>query len=191
MAFIAPGFIWTKFEYWLAPRFKESDRERSIKYFSYSVICLAFSFPLVRSLPQSADSWEIVHSVLAVISFLLIPAFLGALVGFIKKNHNFKLLLGKYGLPQIYAPDTGWDSAFDRVQGCSVAVEKLDGSVIYGMYDTRSVASTDPECRDVFLDVVYSINQDDKLVIDKGSLGIWISGKQIRTIQLFNPTEDE
>ena len=79
---------------------------------------------------------------------------------------------------------TGWDWIFSRTEECYVIVTLKDGTEVAGYFGTNSMASSDPDRRDIYLEKVYKIPEDGGIweIVD-GSLGIHIDGSEIALVE--------
>ena len=79
---------------------------------------------------------------------------------------------------------TGWDWIFTRIDPCFVLITLNDGGVIAGWFGARSMASSDTERRDLYLEQVYRIPDDGGpwQHVEK-SLGIYLDAAKITHIE--------
>lgn len=88
------------------------------------------------------------------------------------------------GLRPISPIPTGWDWIFSRTGPCFVLVTLKDGREIAGWFGSRSMASSDPERKDIFVETLYTVPADGSPWIEiPGSLGIHVDGGQIAFIE--------
>jgi hypothetical protein len=92
----------------------------------------------------------------------------------------FRLL----GLRPINPIPTGWDWIFSRTNPCFVLVTLTDGREIAGFFGDKSMASSDPERRDIFIEKLYKVPEDGTTWEPvSGNLGIQVDGTQIAFIE--------
>ncbi len=68
----------------------------------------------------------------------------------------------------------------------SVIVLK-DGTIVRGIYGTNSLASSDPDRRDLFLEGVLVQDEEGRFHIDPYAGGLWIDGSQIVMVKFVVP----
>ena len=78
---------------------------------------------------------------------------------------------------------TGWDWIFGRTEPCYVLVTLTDGTEIAGYFGPRSMASSDPGRKDIFIEKVYDVPADGSAWTElEGTLGMHVDGAQISYI---------
>lgn len=88
------------------------------------------------------------------------------------------------GLRAISPIPTGWDWVFSTTDPCYLLITLTDGTEIAGYFGRRSMASSDPERKDIFIERVYTIPEDGSAWVQvEGSLGMHIDGSQIAFIE--------
>jgi hypothetical protein len=88
------------------------------------------------------------------------------------------------GLRPINPIPTGWDWIFSRTNPCYVLVTLTAGREIAGFFGTKSMASSDPERRDIFIEKLYTVPADGSTWVEaSGNLGIQVDGNQIAFIE--------
>ncbi len=188
LAFVVPGYVWTRVEHWVAPQFRIAERERIIRYVAYSGIALAVTFPLLTTDSGLiiANNWTFTNSCKAISALLIIPCVLGFGSGKIKRAQWIRIQLNKLNLPSLYTAETAWDKAFARVQGCLVSVLCDDGVTVFGLYNPESLASTVNDERDLYLEAMFYEQDNGSLVVDERSQGMWIPQSHVKRIEFFN-----
>ena len=88
------------------------------------------------------------------------------------------------GLRPISPIPTGWDWIFGRTGPCYVLVTLSDGTEIAGFFGSKSMASSDPGRKDLYVEKVYKVPDDGSAWIEvEGSLGMHVDGAQISYIE--------
>ncbi|MFP4145375.1 MAG: DUF6338 family protein [Phycisphaeraceae bacterium] len=190
IAFVVPGYIWARVEHWVAPQFRIAERERFLRYLAYSGINIALWLLVLMPLyGEPIQAWTIRDTLVVSISLIGSPAMLGFLTGIVKRSSWLRSATNKLSLPAVYAPETGWDKAFLREEGCLVGVLYDDGTQVFGIYNPGSLASTIGDERDLFLESTFIEGEDGQLVPDSRSLGIWLDAGAVKRIEFFKLEE--
>jgi hypothetical protein len=79
---------------------------------------------------------------------------------------------------------TGWDWIFSTTEPCYVLITLNNGTEIAGYFGDRSMASSDPEHKDIYIELVYKVPEDGGTweAVD-GSLGMHIDGTNTAYIE--------
>lgn len=185
IAFLVPGliilFIRSQFITGRSPPFSEA----ALPYLTLSVIYYAVAAPFIGyiSFATGPKWWQI------AIWFCLIivgPLLFGTILGITARLGPIRWLLQKIGLNPVHVVPTAWDWKFGALPGQCVLVVLKDGTKFAGHYGSRSFASSVPSERDLYIETVYSIEEDQKWV--PLGQGVLIAAGEIRTIE-FWPAE--
>jgi hypothetical protein len=97
---------------------------------------------------------------------------------------KFDWIFGLLGLRPINPIPTGWDWIFSRTGRCFVLITLKDGREIAGWFGSKSMASSDPERKDIFIEKLYTVPDDGSPWTEvAGNLGIQVDGSQIAFIE--------
>ncbi len=78
---------------------------------------------------------------------------------------------------------TGWDWIFSRTGPCFLLVTLKSGTSIAGYFGELSMASSDPESQDIFIEKTYIIGSNGQWAVVNGSEGVHINGSEIAFIE--------
>lgn len=113
-----------------------------------------------------------------------VPIVLGVIRASIIQHDRFGRLFRLLKLRPISPIPTGWDWIFSRIDPCYVLITLNDGTEIAGFFGYQSMASSDPDRKDIYLEKTYTVPADNspwKEVL--GTLGIYVDGSQIAFIE--------
>ncbi len=90
---------------------------------------------------------------------LALPALLGALFGSaLARNWNIAFLR-RFAMPNIHPTQRAYDFAFAQRAGPGfVIVTYRDGTEVFGYFGARSLAATDDQRSDIYLERLYSVD---------------------------------
>ena len=128
-----------------------------------------------HSLTAQAFAW------LAII--FVVPIALAVLWAEILQNDALGWLYQILRLRSINPVPTGWDWIFGRADPCYLLVTLTDGTKIAGYFGPQSMASSDPDRPDLYLEKVYTIPQSGAWQEVTASRGMYIKGAQIAFIE--------
>ncbi len=165
-----------------------------LSYLSVSVIYYALALPFVGFVLFIQDhGYEKVEWLVFVFFFFffVVPAFLGFLLGINVQKNLFRRVLQRCGLNPVHGIPTAWDWKFGDMPGQWVIVTLKDGTRFAGHCGKDSFTSSDPAERDIYIQRIYDIDDNDNWS-PRGETGLLIAAGEIRTIEFlpYNPQEN-
>ena len=112
------------------------------------------------------------------------PVLFAVLRAMFLQTTRFDWIFRRLGLRLISPVPTGWDWIFSRTGPCFVLVTLTDGTEIAGYFGAKSMASSDPERKDIYVEKLYTVPEDGSPWVEVGgNLGIQVDGSQIAFIE--------
>lgn len=181
IALLGPGFLIMYGRSRFVTGRMVSVASSAFEYLMLSSVYYAFAYPIFRSLGETSQ-WSL------LVFLFLMPVILGLVLGVGTQKEFFRKLLGLVSLNPIHTSPTAWDYLFSNRSGYSWVVVNLNsGGRYYGVLGPNSLASSDLNRRDLFLE--NSCDCEFKFKEKDGrKRGIWISEGEIRSIEIV---EDE
>lgn len=158
--------------------------EGAIAYVILSVIYHAVAYPIAAPLyAQPSTGWMVVGWF-----FLLFigPATFGFLLGLNVRKGWTKKLLGKLHLNTIHPVNSAWDWRFGECEECWVLAVLKDGTKWAGYLGRKSFMSSDPVERDLFIQLVYEVGNDNKWTARTSS--VWIAHGEVQSLEFWPVT---
>ncbi|MBQ7264809.1 MAG: hypothetical protein IJS61_01775 [Firmicutes bacterium] len=185
MFFVIPGFIIAETINSIIPSKRRSDAEKLLLYLGYSILnfgCWLWLFICAtNNLKDKTSLYWLVIAALALITGFLT----GCVISFFKIHNPIKWVMKKIKIQVANPIPTAWEYKFSQLtQGRYLTVCLEDGTVIRGAFYNKSLASSDMENMDLFLEEVYMID-NGKWKAVKGSDGVWISSNSIKWISFL------
>lgn len=161
--------------------------EAGLNFVVVSLIYYALTLPLFLWL---VGGWvQLIDNVLAWYPLLFLgPVLTGLLLGWAAQLDLLGKNARRFGFNVIHPMPTAWDRAFSRLQERWVIITLKDGRKVAGLYGQSSVASSDPDARDLYVEKIYDLLGDEW--IDTGEKSALIMSGEISTIE-FIPPDDE
>lgn len=187
VSILVPGFIYSGMLSAFVPTRAHKERESLLlRYLTATAFNYAICSPLIFLLLSGIafarqPAWQALSWFFIV---FLAPMILAMVRARIAQRDGLRRLFQRLGLRTINPIPTGWDWIFSTTDPCYVLVTLRDGAEIAGYFGPRSMASSDPERKDIFLERVYTVPPDDgpwKAV--EHSLGVYVDGAQIAYIE--------
>ena len=182
LAVLVPGFIYRSVLARFIPTRDATSRENVVLgLLTATAFNYAVCFPLLYLLyvRQAFASGPFVQALLFVIIIFMVPIVLAIATAKLIQKDAFAWLCKWLGLRAIRSVTTGWEWIFSRIDSCYLQVTLRNGMQIAGYFGRRSVASSDPSRRDLYLEQTYTVPQDGEWKAVERSDGIYIDGAEI------------
>lgn len=161
--------------------------EGILAYITVSLVyhALAFPFrPAIYGASPLSGTWN-----WAWFAFVfLVPAVLGVIMGLNARRDWIGSLLRRLHLITTHPIACAWDWKFGDISDCWVLVALKNGTKWGGRLGEQSFISSDPTERDIYLQQVYEIDDDNKWTPRVS--GVWIANGEIQSIE-FWPMQQE
>ncbi|MEA2530294.1 MAG: hypothetical protein QOG89_1938 [Thermomicrobiales bacterium] len=193
--FIVPGFISQSIFGALVTRREAAEQSALLEAIAFSCLNFALWGWLLLVVPD-LDNWKGYveeHRGLVIASwiiFLLVaPVVWGMLAAFLVKKVGLKWLFKRFALDYRDPTPRAWDYYFGRQQPAWVRVTLTNGTMLGGLLGPHSYASSFPSPEDLYLEVVYPIDQHGVFAPNSTpkSDGVWIQGSQISYLEFIKP----
>lgn len=144
---------------------------------------LHWTFPKPIGLPERAQFF---------IEVVLIPAVLGLLLGLnLSKGWN-NAFLRRLSMPIVSPIQRAHDYAFgENRRPCLVIVTYEDGTVIRGWFGPSSLAASDRERSDLYLERLYYVDDMDQWIELSPGRSALVSLAQVRSIEFLDPEVEQ
>lgn len=183
--FVLPGFIVDSFVNAFCPPNRRSEAIHFLYFLLYSIINFALLSWAYSLIWHYKDENLTIFILIALAITLLSATILGIIIGIFKSKELIRIIFNKLHL-NIKSPiPTAWDFFFSHQGSMFVIITLQDDSKIYGLYGENSFTSTEPDERDIYLEKIYDIDEQNNWVENEYSLGIHILQNQIKTIEFL------
>ena len=189
LGFLVPGLIVLFVRAQFMTGRKPPHTAELLSYLTVSVIYYAFALPfvdLVRSIHESGYVKTLSWFALIFIG----PAALGLLLGINVQKNLFRRMLQWFRLNPVHGIPTAWDWKFGGMTNQWVLVTLKNGSRIAGFCGQESFMSTDPSERDIYIQWIYDISDENKWS-SRGEKGVLITAGEVQTIEFWPATSQE
>lgn len=187
IAFIVPGFVFSLARNQFIAGQDRHGNDQYVRYLCHSALNYAV-FGWLIYLAFATNARPFTMAALWTLVILIGPAALGVLSGFASQKDWFRRCFQKLGMNPVHVVPTAWDFKFGRMAGEWVMVTLKDGTRFAGFCGGGSFASTDPKERDLFLQSVFDVDDNNSWLETRKSL--FIAHGEIRSIE-FWPVEQE
>jgi hypothetical protein len=188
LAFLVPGFVFSAARNQFITGQVPQGSEQLLRFLTYSAINYAvFSAPIY--LFFNAQLSPVARALFWWAVMLMGPAFFGSLSGIAARNGWIQKALRWMKLNPIHAVPTAWDYKFGRMEGEWVLVTLKTGVRFAGFCGNQSFASSDSKERDLYIQKLFDIGENDVWTPTKKSA--LIASGEISTIEFWPVTQEE
>ena len=189
---LVPGFIYQGVVSNFVPLRQHKDKERLLlgfvtaTAFNYAICSpliylLAFGLIFPKCPVGQAFCW------FAII--FLAPALLALFRSLILQRNWLGYIYRFLELRPISPIPTGWDFVFSTTEPCYLLVTLKDGTEIAGYFGTKSMAASDPDHKDIYIERVYKVSEGGEPWKEvERSLGMHIDASQIAYVEFRSET---
>ncbi len=194
IAFIIPGFIIIGVTERSIPKGKKEYNLKLLDFFIYSFInAILWAIP-IYSIYLNIDWWK-VHYIRLWLSIILItivsPFIISLIIICINKYDLIRKICNYFGVNLIEPEPSAWDYKFSKMEAEWVIVTLTDNTVIAGFMGGLSCASSNESERDIYINEVYKIDDDNNWKIQTDTDGILIKAENIKYIEFFKRKVEE
>jgi len=119
--------------------------------------------------------------------FFLLPCIIGSLAVLIDQKEWIYRLSECVGVRLPHHLPAAWDYAFSRIQaGVYVWIKLSDGTEYAGLMGADSFASSSNAERDLYLEEVWTMNEDEPWTLLEPRRGVLLCGRDIVRIEIFD-----
>jgi hypothetical protein len=186
LAVFVPGFIYHRVLSHFVPMRQQLSREHVILGFlTATAFNYAFCSPLLYLLfAGRLFAFSPLYQALTLfLVIFLIPIMLALAAAAITQKEGLAWLDRVLRLRSINPIPTGWDWIFGRTDPCYILVTLRTGEQMAGYFGPQSMASSDPDRRDLYLERVYVIPPEGPWKPVDRSCGMYIDGSQIAFVE--------
>lgn len=185
LAFVVPGLIiaWTRAQF-ITGRLM-AMKDNFIAYLALSVIYYAVAFPAVEYLLTFKDAgWA---KALAWLTIVFVGPFVaGLLLGLASQREWLRVLATRLGINTVHASPTAWDRVFANRRGSTfVMVTLADGSIVAGVFGSRSFASSEPSERDLLIEEIWDVAETGAWTQRPEKIAIYVPAKEVKHVQFW------
>lgn len=127
-----------------------------------------------------------------IIVIFISPLLLGLILGYASQQQWVERGLSILGFKTLSGFPSAWDYQFSQINNpIWILVTLKDGSQVGGEFGKNSFASSELPERDLYLERVYRISEDNAWQPVAGTAGILIKADEIRYIEYWNDPVEE
>jgi len=183
LGFLVPGLIVVFVRAQFLTGRSPSHSDALLSYLTLSIIYYALVLPLVDYVLSIEDPGY--RKAIAWFGLIFVgPAIFGLLLGLNAQKGFLRWILNRCGLNPVHVMPTAWDWKFSNMEPQWVLVTLKDGTRFAGCCSKDSFMSSDPAERDIYIQWIYDIG-DDNQWHSRGENGVLLAAGEIRTIEFW------
>lgn len=183
LAFVVPGLIVLFIRSQFVTGRRPSHSDALLSYLTVSVIYYALMLPFVDFV-LSIDEPEYGKAVAWFVLVFVGPTVFGLLLGVVIQTNLIYRLIQRCGLNPVHVMPTAWDWKFGSMDSQWVLVTLNDDTRFAGFCGPDSFMSSDPTERDIYIQLIYDIDNEDNWT-SRGDNGVLITSGQVKTIEFW------
>ena len=183
LGYIVPGLIVLYVRAQFLTGRLQPHKDALLSYFTLSILYIAI-VQAVTSLVTGSAKPLTQQTPYALPIMLSGAALFGILLGLNAASGATKSLLARLGIHIPHAITNAWDWRFTHMTETHVTVTLKDGSKIHGWCGDQSFFGAEPENRDLFIEQLYEVDGQGKLMLKTPGHSIYISPGEVRMIEL-------
>lgn len=187
MSFLVPGYVYFVVRGHLVPGHRSRGNESIIRLLSVSTVNFSIWAWAVYMVIEMEDAPVWARPAVWTFAILVSPVFMGLISGVVAKFQVMRWVYKKVGFNPTHITPTSWDFAFSQPEERFVLVTMSDGKRFAGIWGSRSFASDEPNERDVYIEKVYQVGQDNQPWTETNR-SVLIRSECIRSVE-FIPIE--
>ncbi|WP_195573916.1 DUF6338 family protein [Paenibacillus sp. 1001270B_150601_E10] len=189
LLFLIPGFSMSFAYGYFIPQRDQAYQPAILRFFFFSCVNFAIWWPLIHQLItiKYYDNHPFRWSICIIAVLIIFPFILGLVAGLITEKEWLRVMLHKVKVQTLHPVPTAWDYIMSKAAYTIVTLK--DGTRIYGKYSNNSIASSVPNEKDLYIEVVYKLDENGSWQEIPRSNGVWIAGDQILHIEFFTMEE--
>lgn len=194
IAFIIPGFIVVGTIERIIPKRKKDYSLKLLDFFIYSFINLILWAIIIYLICINIEWWKEQYFWLwLIIIFITIisPFLISLFIIYINKEELVRKICKKFKINLIEPEPSAWDYKFSKREAEWVIVTLTDDSIIAGFMGGLSFISSNEDERDIYINEVYTIDDNNNWSIRENTNGILIKAEYIKYIEFFKRKDDE
>lgn len=180
--FILPGFIISSIIDLVNPPKKYNEGKYLLKCLLLSIVNCAIWCWLYRIIIDCKNLSSLWHWILLVLVSLIGSTVIGLIIAIFKQHQFLDRFLWVLRVKTIHSTPTAWDYFFSKQESGFVIITLIDDSRLFGWYSSKSFTSSDPEERDIYIEIAYKV-ENDQWMLDEQSAGFYIPKDQIKVIE--------
>lgn len=185
---LVPGIIIDFVRGQFVGRRTRSVSEASLNYIVVSLIYYSIALPVALWVTGGID--RLINATWAWYPLWIIgPVIAGIALGWAGHRNVVWDSARRFGLNIVHPMPTAWDRRFSDLRGSWVVITLKDGRKVGGWMGQKSVASSDPENRDLYVEKIYEI--DDAGFKDVGDKSALFLPGEISTVEFIKFEEKE
>lgn len=190
--FLLPGGIINAIVKSITPTKKFSSSQELLRWIAYSILNWAIWSWLFLIILKHLDSSKVCYWIILLVTLSITSIVTGYLIGLIQSKSIIRRIAKRLGLNIEHSVPTGWDFVFSkRDSPCFIIVSMDDGTKYYGYFGENSLASSDNDNRDIYIEYIYDLDEDGSWKPASNCRGALINSSHISSVEFLEQEEEK
>ncbi|MGN8817798.1 DUF6338 family protein [Oribacterium sp. HCP28S3_H8] len=186
--FLVPGYVISEIISSFLPEKEIDTLRKTLQCLMYSVINISLWYWLFRLIANHLSSDTSVFWLAMVLAYIVTSIITGVCLGIVRLKNFPRRLLSIFKVNVQHPAPTAWDYRFSKDECCWVEVILNNGDTIKGYFGSDSLASSQENYHDLYLEKLYVMGSETWKLVDR-TAGVWINPSEIRYIKFYKTEE--
>ncbi|MBS4221874.1 DUF6338 family protein [Lederbergia citrea] len=187
LIFLVPGFIIDSIYRICVPQEDAKGENILLRFLLFSTINYSVVLPIlfwIYKIPY-IESHVNVRLYVSLLIILIVTVGIALIISVISNKGWIRNFLQKIGIHTTHVTPTAWDYQFRREEPRYLIVYLEDGGIVCGYWGSESFASSIKDTKDLYLEKIFDLNEDEEWIEITSSKGVWIPEKSIKYIEFI------
>ena len=191
LTYLVPGFLFFIFYERVVGKIRRDTLQTGLAYLTVSSFFLVLLQLELLTLVAANITNKIYNYLIILINNFVSPVIFGHLAAKFITSGIYKKYFHVSG--GIYALKTGWATmCSERLRKpASIKIKFNSGDEVLGYFGINSLASSDFENRDIFLERAITENEDESVEFTQYNDGLWVSLNDAQLIEIYSDLNRE
>lgn len=182
---MVPGFIIDSIYRSCVPQEDVKSESALLRFLFFSTINYAVVFPVLIFISEIPyiNSHGTIRFYISLLVIFIFSVAIALIISVISNKGWIRTLLQKMGIHTTHVVPTAWDYQFKKEEPRYLTIYLKDGGIVFGYWGADSFASSLRDNKDIFLEKIFDVNEDNEWVEITQNNGLWIPVESVKYIE--------
>ena len=177
---MVPGFIIDSIYRSCVPQEDVKSESALLSTINYAVVFPVLIF--ISEIPY-INSHGTIRFYISLLVIFIFSVAIALIISVISNKGWIRTLLQKMGIHTTHVVPTAWDYQFKKEEPRYLTIYLKDGGIVFGYWGADSFASSLRDNKDIFLEKIFDVNEDNEWVEITQNNGLWIPVESVKYIE--------